>query len=93
MSGSSICAVYNLLFTSCINYLAVLDCIFGAMSGCRACVCFEVWERVVELFGIRWKFLNLWVYLEKAINYEKMENDNDGGCVRGMDFGCGVCWR
>ena len=21
---------------------AVLDCIFGAMSGCRACVCFEV---------------------------------------------------
>ena len=31
---SSISAVYNLLLTSCINYLAVLDCIFGAMSGC-----------------------------------------------------------
>ena len=39
---SNISAVYNLLFTSCINYLVVLDCIFGAMSGCRACVCFEV---------------------------------------------------
>ena len=91
--GSSRTIIFIGLKMSRIILEVVLDCIFGAMSGCRACVCFEVWERVVELFGIRWKFLNLWVYLEKAINYEKMENDNDGGCVRGMDFGCGVCWR
>ena len=52
-SGGSRTRIFIGLKMSRIILEAVLDCIFGAMSGCGAYVCFGVWERDVELFESR----------------------------------------